>query len=123
MQLRAVRALLGRPELWPTATVMARRLAPPGWWRHWPPRPWPDSAYLRFRMVTAYGDADASPPPHDLVEYLAWCRRMNRLRPPATGGAKSATWSSRRASVTGVSPEPPAVDSPVSSWHRRFRQG
>jgi hypothetical protein len=35
--------------------------------------PLPDAGYLRFRLVTAYGDA-AAPTPDDLVSYLEWCR-------------------------------------------------
>jgi hypothetical protein len=74
-----VRALARRPGLWPTAVVELRRLARPGWWHRWPPLPRPDPAYLRFRMQTAYGDASADPSPAEIIDYLAWCRRMNSL--------------------------------------------
>jgi hypothetical protein len=30
-------------------------------------------------MVTAYGDPDHDPEPHDVVAYLKWCRRMRAL--------------------------------------------
>jgi hypothetical protein len=50
--MRAALALLARPTLWPTAA----RLAPPGWWRRWPPRPLPPAEYVRFRTQTMYGD-------------------------------------------------------------------
>jgi hypothetical protein len=61
--------------LWGTAISQALRLAAPGWWRHAPFLPLPDPAYLRFRMVTAYGDPGHEPEPGDVVTYLQWCRR------------------------------------------------
>ena len=72
----AVVAVARRPGLWPTAAVQAWRLAAPGWWRRWPPRPLPDPAYLRFRLQTAYGDGADGPAPADVVAYLEWCRRF-----------------------------------------------
>jgi hypothetical protein len=38
----------------------------------------PDAAYLRFRMITAYGDPHHEPEPADLVTYLEWCRAWPR---------------------------------------------
>lgn len=76
MRARAVGAVLVRPWLWATAL----RLAPRGWWRRAPHLPVPDAAYLRFRMVTMYGDATHAPEPDDLVTYLKWCRRFPRAR-------------------------------------------
>lgn len=79
---RALRAVAVQPELWPVALVVAKRLAPPGWWRRWPPVPWPDAHYWRFRMETAYGgEGDVPPDPQDVVEFLQWCRE--RWRRPA----------------------------------------
>lgn len=77
-----------RPDLWPTAARQVFRLAPPGWWRRWPPLPVPDPGYLRFRMETAYGDAGHDPEPDDVVAYLAWCRQGHRtwLRGRGRGG-------------------------------------
>jgi len=70
-----VTAVLAHPSLWATALRQLRVLAPTGWWRRRPFLPLPDPAYLRFRMVTAYGgDGDRSPDPEDLVTYLRWCR-------------------------------------------------
>ena len=76
---RVTRALIRRPDLWPVALVQAARLARPGWWRHWPPLPLPDPAYLRFRVQTAYGDADRAPDPADVIAWLQWCRDLRRL--------------------------------------------
>lgn len=68
---RTLLAVLARPSLWPTVA----RLAPPGWWRRWPPRPWPPADYIRFRTQTMYGD-DGRPHAGELIAYLEWCRRM-----------------------------------------------
>ena len=51
-------------------------LAAPGWWRQWPPLPVPDGDYLRFRLVTMYGDGDHLPDPGDVVAYLKWCKSV-----------------------------------------------
>ena len=68
-------AVVRRPDLWWTAGRQGLRLAPSGWWRRWPPLPRPDPTYLRFRMETAYGQADHDPEPADVVAYLEWCRQ------------------------------------------------
>lgn len=80
LPVRAVLAVLIRPQLWPTAVRVAFHLAPSGWWRSAPFLPLPDPAYLRFRMVTAYG-GDGSTPAEDadLVTYLRWCRNWPAL--------------------------------------------
>jgi len=65
-------AVAVRPGLGPTAA----RMAPPGWWRRWPPRPWPPAEYVDFRTETMYGDEGGSLTGADLVTYLRWCRRM-----------------------------------------------
>lgn len=71
----ALWAVLRRPDLWATALRQLRVLAAPGWWRRPPFLPLPDAAYLRFRMVTAYGgEGDEPPTVDDLVTYLHWCR-------------------------------------------------
>jgi hypothetical protein len=72
--LRAIAVVVRHPSLWWIALRQARRLAPPRWWRRPPFLPLPDREYLRFRMVTQYGDADHAPEPEDLVSYLRWCR-------------------------------------------------
>ena len=47
-----------------------------GWWAHAPFLPVPARAYLRWRMYTAYGDADAVPRADEIVRYARWaCRR------------------------------------------------
>jgi len=70
----AALAVLRRPELWWTAVRQVRLLAAPGWWHRRPWLPLPDRDYLRFRLVTQYGDPDHAPEPADVVAYLHWCR-------------------------------------------------
>ena len=78
--LAAVSAVLRRPELWATSVRQARLLARPRWWARAPFLPLPDRAYLRFRMLTAYGgDGSATPSPPDLVAYLQWCRAFPQV--------------------------------------------
>lgn len=73
--LRIGVAVLRRPALWATAVRQARRTAPPGWWRRRPFVPVPSGEYLRFRLLTQYGDAEARPAPADAIAYLEWCKR------------------------------------------------
>ncbi|MGD2051620.1 MAG: hypothetical protein PVI35_04000 [Acidimicrobiia bacterium] len=61
-----------------TLAAFSRR----GWWRRPPFLPNPDRAYVRWRMLTAYGDPDGSPSPDELVAYLRW-RRRQRVSPAA----------------------------------------
>ena len=77
--LRAVGAVLVRPSLWLMAVRQLFVLAPRGWWRRRPWLPLPDPAYLRFRLVTQYGDPDHEPEPADVVTYLHWCRANQSL--------------------------------------------
>ena len=43
-----------------------------GWWRRFPFLPLPARDYLRWRMYTAYGDADAVPPAEDIIRFARW---------------------------------------------------
>jgi hypothetical protein len=74
---RAALVILRHPGLWPVALRQARRLAPPRWWRRPPFLPLPHPAYLRFRLVTQYGDERHRPEPADVLNYLRWCRRWD----------------------------------------------
>jgi hypothetical protein len=77
--VRAGAALARHPALWGTAARQVLVLAAAGWWRHAPYLPVPDPDYLRFRLQTAYGDAEREPEPSDLVTYLHWCRAWPRV--------------------------------------------
>lgn len=81
MPLGVLAAVVRRPDLWATAAVEVLRLAPTGWWQRWPPLPIPDRDYLRFRLVTQYGDPDHRPEPSDVVAWLEWCRGYRAMRP------------------------------------------
>ncbi len=77
--VRATVAVARHPSLWGVAVAQLGRLAAPGWWRRPPHLPVPDRDYLRFRLQTAYGDADRDPEPADVVTYLRWCRAWPRV--------------------------------------------
>ena len=77
--VRSAAAVLGEPQLWPTAARQVARLTVPGWWR-WPPfLPLPDRDYLGFRLQTMYGDAARAPEAADLLTWLRWCRQFDQL--------------------------------------------
>ena len=76
--MRVVGAVAARPRLWATALRQAVVLAPSRWWRARPPLPFPDPTYVRFRLVTQYGDPAHHPEPADVVAYLDWCRQYRR---------------------------------------------
>ena len=40
--------------------------------------PVPSAEYLRFRLLTQYGDAAQRPAPDDVLNYLRWCRDWDR---------------------------------------------
>lgn len=80
-------AIARQPTLWPPALRQARALVPPGWWRRWPFLPLPDRDWLRFRMTTAYGDADADLDVEDLLVWLAWTGTTRPAPRTRTGGA------------------------------------
>jgi hypothetical protein len=46
-----------------------------GWPTRFPFLPLPDREYVRWRMLTAYGDEDAVPPASDVVRYARWAVR------------------------------------------------
>lgn len=46
-----------------------------GWFRRFPFLPLPDREYVRWRMLTAYGDPNAIPPVADVVRYARWAVR------------------------------------------------
>jgi hypothetical protein len=46
-----------------------------GWSTRFPFLPLPDREYVRWRMLTAYGDENAVPPVADVVRYARWAVR------------------------------------------------
>jgi hypothetical protein len=67
-----------RPELALALLGVAWRFRARDWYRRPPFLPVPDPTYLRWRMYTAYGAADAMPPTHDIERYALWSARYPR---------------------------------------------
>lgn len=88
--LAALRALLARPGLWPAALRQARALVPGRWWTRRPFLPLPSRAWLRFRMVTAYGEPDAPIDVEDLLTWLAWTDSVRPVTQPHRGTGRTA---------------------------------
>ena len=68
---RAIRS----PALAAALLRVAWRFRRRDWWKRTPWLPLPARDYLRWRMYTAYGDADAVPPVDDVVRYARWAVR------------------------------------------------
>lgn len=49
------------------------------WYRHPPFLPVPPRDYIRWRMLTAYGDENAVPPVADVVRFACWRRETMGL--------------------------------------------
>lgn len=49
------------------------------WYRRPPFLPLPPPEYMRWRMFTAYGEADAVPPVEDVVRFARWRREVMHL--------------------------------------------
>lgn len=74
LAMATFKAVGPRPGLWLTAVRVVGRTARTGWWHKPPFLPLPAADYVRFRMLTNYGDAAAAPTTADIVHYLTWCR-------------------------------------------------
>ena len=64
-----------RPGLVLALLRVAWRFRAIDWYRRFPFIPWPPREYVRWRMYTAYGDANAVPPAGDVVRYARWAAR------------------------------------------------
>ena len=71
LALRAVRDPITGIALLRVAWRLRRR----GWWRTPPFVPLPARDYVRWRMLTAYGDEDHVPPANDVIRYARWAVR------------------------------------------------
>ena len=67
-------AILRRPNLWPTAVTQLFRLIPRRWWATSPFLPIPTRDYLRFRLITQYGDQHHVVEVADVLSYLTWVK-------------------------------------------------
>jgi hypothetical protein len=72
LSLRLAARALGSPSLARSLLVVAWRFRDRRWWRRPPFLPLPSRAYVRWRMYTAYGEADIVPPAEDVVRYARW---------------------------------------------------
>jgi hypothetical protein len=71
LTLRAVRD----PALAAALVRVAWRFRRRRWLQRPPFLPLPDAKYLRWRMLTAYGDPDAVPSADDVARYARWAVR------------------------------------------------
>jgi len=67
-------AVLVRPRLWPEVWRTAWDFRCKEWWKRL--LLVPESEYLRWRKITAYGDPGAPLTAGDVVRYLRWRRRQ-----------------------------------------------
>lgn len=79
---RLVLALAGRALLSPSLAIdlvrVAWRFRSRRWLTRFPFLPLPAREYVRWRMMTAYGSADAIPPAEDLIRYARWVGKQPR---------------------------------------------
>jgi hypothetical protein len=75
LSLRLALRALRHPATGAALLRVAWRFRRRGWWRRAPFLPLPARDYLRWRMYTAYGDADIVPPAEDVVRYARWAVR------------------------------------------------
>ncbi|HET8769415.1 MAG TPA: hypothetical protein VFM71_00375 [Gemmatimonadaceae bacterium] len=74
--LRLLGRALVNPRTARALLIMGWRFRRDRWWARAPFLPLPARAYIRWRMYTAYGDADAVPPVEDVVRYARWAARL-----------------------------------------------
>jgi hypothetical protein len=79
MYMRIVALALRRPSLIPALLGAAWTFRARDWYRRPPFLPLPPRSYMRWRMETAYGDADFTPRLDQIERYVAWRSRMRRL--------------------------------------------
>lgn len=70
----AVRALAS-PPLARDLLLVAWRFRARRWFVRPPFLPFPAREYVRWRMYTAYGDENATPPLDDVIRYAKWAAR------------------------------------------------
>ena len=67
-------AVLRRPSLWSTVLIQGFRLTPRRWWARAPFFPVPTREYIRFRVLTQYGERGHTLEVADLLSYLRWLK-------------------------------------------------
>ncbi|MEI8024585.1 MAG: hypothetical protein WCH63_10400 [Actinomycetota bacterium] len=69
-------AVLCRPSLWITALTQLIRLTPRRWWARAPFLPVPTREYIRFRVLTQYGERGHELEVADVLSYLRWLKEL-----------------------------------------------
>ena len=69
-------AVLCRPSLWITALTQLSRLTPRRWWARAPFLPVPTREYIRFRVLTQYGESGHELEVADVLSYLRWLKEL-----------------------------------------------
>lgn len=69
-------AVLCRPSLWITALTQLIRLTPRRWWAQAPFLPVPTREYIRFRVLTQYGERGHTLEVADVLSYLRWLKEL-----------------------------------------------
>ena len=69
-------AVLCRPSLWITALTQLYRLTPRRWWARAPFLPVPTREYIRFRVLTQYGERGHELEVADVLSYLRWLKEL-----------------------------------------------
>jgi hypothetical protein len=75
LSLRLATRAVRRPSTGAALLRVAWRFRRRQWWKRAPFLPIPDATYVRWRMHTAYGDEDFTPPPEDVERYARWAVR------------------------------------------------
>lgn len=69
-------AVFCRPSLWITALTQLIRLTPRRWWAQAPFLPVPTREYIRFRVLTQYGERGHTLEVADVLSYLRWLKEL-----------------------------------------------
>jgi hypothetical protein len=69
---------VGNPRIAVDLVALAWSMRRRRWFREPPFLPLPPPEYLRWRMLTAYGDEDAVPPVDDVIRLARWRRELLR---------------------------------------------
>ena len=75
LTLRLTLRALRDPTLAVDLLRVAWRFRTRGWYRRFPFLPVPSKKYVQWRMHTAYGAYDATPPIEDVIRYARWVGR------------------------------------------------
>ena len=76
--LRLAKAAIRRPSLIQGLLGTAWAFRSNGWYLRPPFLPIPPRGYMRWRMETAYGDAEAVPPLAEMERYIRWGSEMRK---------------------------------------------